>query len=180
VIGELSGIAVEAFRFSFPIAAEGTLWEGCDLQVEVEPVTLFCPPCKAIGKLESIYSFRCPSYGTPTADVRSGKELSLRSTELRQKKRLRHAHSLSGRGHNFVQLGFKSRPGKTELLKRCLIQLRSLGFRPVALVGDFETENDAIRVAESGAPALQIKTYALCHREAEMTERLNTTWRAGI
>ena len=84
IAGELSGVAVEAFRFSFPIAAEGTLLEGCDLNLEVEPVTVFCPACNEIRKLESIYSFRCATCGTPTSDIRSGKQFSLRSIEIEE------------------------------------------------------------------------------------------------
>jgi hydrogenase nickel incorporation protein HypB len=66
--------------------------------------------------------------------------------------------------------------GKTELLKRCLIRLREQGFRPAALVGDLETDNDAIRLAESGAPARQIKTHTLCHLEADMVARHLEGW----
>jgi hydrogenase nickel incorporation protein HypB len=58
--------------------------------------------------------------------------------------------------------------GKTEFLKRTLITLRAAGYRVAALVGDLETENDANRLAESGAPVRQILTHGLCHLEAEM------------
>ena len=82
------------------------------------------------------------------------------------------AHALRARFHaaGITVFNWVSSPGtgKTELLKRCLIHLRSLGFRPAALVGDLETENDAVRLAESGAPARQIKTHTLCHLEADM------------
>jgi hydrogenase nickel incorporation protein HypB len=57
--------------------------------------------------------------------------------------------------------------GKTELLKKVLIHLVAEGLRPAALVGDLETDNDARRLAESGAPARQIETHTLCHLEAE-------------
>lgn len=66
--------------------------------------------------------------------------------------------------------------GKTELLKRTMTRLRELGFRPAALVGDLETDNDAIRLAESGAPARQIETHSICHLEADMIERNLEGW----
>jgi hydrogenase nickel incorporation protein HypB len=40
-----------------------------------------------------------------------------------------------------------------------------------ALVGDLATENDARRLAESGAPVRQIVTGTVCHLEAEMVEQ---------
>jgi hydrogenase nickel incorporation protein HypA/HybF len=82
IAGELSGVSLEAFRFSFPIAAQGTLLEGCRLEIKVEAVTVFCPACQAIGTLSDIPSFRCPTCGAPTADVRSGKEFALQSIDI--------------------------------------------------------------------------------------------------
>lgn len=58
--------------------------------------------------------------------------------------------------------------GKTAFLERTLRELRIAGDRPAALVGDLETDNDARRLAASGAPVRQINTHGLCHLEAEM------------
>ncbi len=66
--------------------------------------------------------------------------------------------------------------GKTELLKRVMLRLREQGARVAALVGDLETDNDARRLAESGAPVRQIQTHTLCHLEAEMIERHLEGW----
>jgi hydrogenase nickel incorporation protein HypB len=58
--------------------------------------------------------------------------------------------------------------GKTMLLEKTLADLRQRGFRVAALVGDLETDNDAKRLAQSGAPVRQIKTDGRCHLEATM------------
>lgn len=58
--------------------------------------------------------------------------------------------------------------GKTALLERTLRQLMLAGKRPAALVGDLETDNDARRLAQSGAPVRQINTHGRCHLEADM------------
>jgi hydrogenase nickel incorporation protein HypB len=58
--------------------------------------------------------------------------------------------------------------GKTAFLQRTLRELRNAGESPAALVGDLETDNDARRLAESGAPVRQINTHGCCHLEAEM------------
>jgi hydrogenase nickel incorporation protein HypB len=58
--------------------------------------------------------------------------------------------------------------GKTTLLERTLRELQEQGTRVAALVGDLETDNDARRLAASGAPARQIQTHGFCHLDAEM------------
>jgi hydrogenase nickel incorporation protein HypB len=58
--------------------------------------------------------------------------------------------------------------GKTALLERTLSELRQRGIKAAALVGDLETDNDAKRLARSGAPVRQIQTHGICHLDAEM------------
>jgi hydrogenase nickel incorporation protein HypB len=66
--------------------------------------------------------------------------------------------------------------GKTTLLERTLRELRGQGLRVAALVGDLETDNDARRLAASGAPARQINTHGYCHLEAEMVSTHLEGW----
>ena len=57
--------------------------------------------------------------------------------------------------------------GKTTLLTRTITDL--LGELPVAVIeGDQQTANDADRIRETGAPALQINTGKGCHLDAHM------------
>lgn len=65
--------------------------------------------------------------------------------------------------------------GKTALLERTLTQLQP-SLRVAALVGDLATENDAQRLARSGAPVRQITTGTLCHLEAAMVETALADW----
>jgi hydrogenase nickel incorporation protein HypB len=58
--------------------------------------------------------------------------------------------------------------GKTMLLEKTLAALRQRDFRVAALVGDLETDNDAKRLAQSGAPVRQINTDGRCHLEANV------------
>ena len=64
--------------------------------------------------------------------------------------------------------------GKTALLERTLRALP----RAAAIVGDLQTENDAVRLRASGAQAVQITTGATCHLDAHMVahalEQLDT------
>ncbi|MGA2729794.1 MAG: hydrogenase nickel incorporation protein HypB [Terracidiphilus sp.] len=66
--------------------------------------------------------------------------------------------------------------GKTAFLERTLKTLREGGARVAALVGDLETDNDARRLAASGAPVRQINTHGICHLEAEMVGKHLEGW----
>jgi hydrogenase nickel incorporation protein HypB len=66
--------------------------------------------------------------------------------------------------------------GKTAFLEKALTLLRQ-NFRVAALVGDLATENDAARLARSGAPVKQIVTGTICHLDAQMIERALAEWK---
>ena len=66
--------------------------------------------------------------------------------------------------------------GKTAFLERTLTLLRAEGLRPAALVGDLATDNDAQRLARSGAPVRQIVTGGNCHLEADMIANHIDSW----
>lgn len=66
--------------------------------------------------------------------------------------------------------------GKTTFLLKTLRRLRDRGETVAAIVGDLETDNDARRLAASGAPVRQIMTHGLCHLEADMVERELADW----
>jgi hydrogenase nickel incorporation protein HypB len=68
--------------------------------------------------------------------------------------------------------------GKTTLLERTLRELRARGSQVAALVGDLETDNDARRLASSGAPVRQINTHGICHLDAEMVGKHIDEWQA--
>src|SRR5271170_5848030 len=65
--------------------------------------------------------------------------------------------------------------GKTTLLEKTLARLRPK-YRVAALVGDLATENDAVRLARSGAPVKQITTGTLRHLDAAMVESALENW----
>lgn len=89
------------------------------------------------------------------------------------------AHLLRARFHGagvFV-MSLVSSPGsgKTAFLEKTLSMLRE-SHRPAALVGDLATDNDAARLARSGAPVKQISTGTVCHLEAAMVEQALAEW----
>lgn len=77
-----------------------------------------------------------------------------------------------------VVVNFVSSPGtgKTTLLQSTLQRLVSENVPVAAVVGDLETDNDARRLALSGAPVRQIMTHGMCHLEAEMVRQNIQQW----
>jgi len=73
---------------------------------------------------------------------------------------------------------FVSSPGsgKTSFLKVTLDRLMDADVKVAAIVGDLETDNDARRLAESGAPVRQIMTHGCCHLEADMVQNHLEDW----
>ena len=79
-------------------------------------------------------------------------------------------------GVRVVSLVSSPGSGKTALLEKMLTLLRPV-CRVAALVGDLATENDAARLARSGAPVRQISTGTICHLDAQMVERAISDWK---
>jgi hydrogenase nickel incorporation protein HypB len=112
--------------------------------------------------------------------------MTTRIVELRQgilKKNDELARRLRERfaGAGVLVLNLVSSPGtgKTAFLERTLRELKARGERVAALVGDLETDNDARRLAASGAPVRQINTHGICHLEAEMVDKHLDGWELG-
>ncbi|MEE4543913.1 hydrogenase nickel incorporation protein HypB [Streptomyces sp. V4-01] len=75
---------------------------------------------------------------------------------------------LAARGTVLVNLMSSPGSGKTALLEAELVAARRDGVPVAALTADLATENDATRLARSGAPVRQVLTDGLCHLETGM------------
>lgn len=73
--------------------------------------------------------------------------------------------------HNILVLNLISSPGagKTTLLERTLRDLAP-EFRMGVIEGDLQTDNDARRVAATGAQAVQINTEGGCHLDSNLIQ----------
>lgn len=78
-------------------------------------------------------------------------------------------------GAQVISLVSSPGSGKTTLLERLLTDLGGK-YRVAALVGDLATENDATRLARTGAPVRQITTGTICHLDARMVEKALEGW----
>ena len=81
-VGVLSGVVEDALQFGYEVATEGTMLAGSQLEVVHQPVKIFCAACGEIRELEGVQSFRCPVCGTPSYDIRQGRELEVESVEI--------------------------------------------------------------------------------------------------
>ncbi|MEZ4697676.1 MAG: hydrogenase nickel incorporation protein HypB [Rhodothermales bacterium] len=106
---------------------------------------------------------------TRIVEVRHG--ILKKNDELAHKLRTRFEQS----GVFVVNLVSSPGSGKTALLERTLAALSGT-YRAAALVGDLATDNDATRLARSGAPIRQISTGTTCHLEAEMIDSALDGW----
>jgi hydrogenase nickel incorporation protein HypA/HybF len=83
-LGALSGVVKDALLFSYEVACQETPLQGSQLIVEDVPVVVFCAQCQAERILQSVQLFQCPECGTPTMDVRKGKELEVFALEVQE------------------------------------------------------------------------------------------------
>jgi len=106
--------------------------------------------------------------------------VEVRKNVLKQNDVIARALRERFRSEGLLAVSLVSSPGsgKTTFLEKTLTLLRP-HYPVAALVGDLATENDAQRLARSGAPVKQITTGTLCHLEASMIQKALDGWDVG-
>lgn len=107
--------------------------------------------------------------------------LEVRTQILKKNDELARAMRAEFQAAGVLTVNLVSSPGtgKTAWLKKTLTHMVSEGLPVAAIVGDLETDNDAVRLAESGAPVRQIMTHGCCHLEADMIQKHLVDWDLG-
>ncbi len=80
-VGRLSGVEVEALRFAFGPATEGTLADGAELEILDCPATGTCRDCGAEVEIEARFD-PCPACGTGFVALSGGTELKLKDLDV--------------------------------------------------------------------------------------------------
>ncbi len=80
-VGRLSSVEVEALRFAFEPATEGTLAEGAELEILEVPAKGTCRDCGAEVEVEARFDF-CPACGTGFVAVTGGTELRVKDLDV--------------------------------------------------------------------------------------------------
>lgn len=101
--------------------------------------------------------------------VREGKRVAVEVDVLAKNNRLAQGNRCRFASERVFVLNLVSSPGsgKTTLLERTLTDLRGK-IRCAVIEGDQQTDNDAVRIAATGAPVRQINTGSGCHLDAHM------------
>lgn len=81
-IGQLSGVDVDALRFSFGIACDQPQISGCRLEINEVPVSMDCPNCGRETRTASVQQLCCSQCGTPALEIVHGRELELQAMEI--------------------------------------------------------------------------------------------------
>lgn len=101
--------------------------------------------------------------------VREGKLVAVEVDVLAKNNSLAQGNRRRFVSESVFVLNLVSSPGsgKTTLLERTLTDLRG-AIRCAVIEGDQQTDNDAVRIAATGAPVRQINTGSGCHLDAHM------------
>lgn len=81
-VGALSGIACDALRFSWDLAAEETVAAGSELKIDVVPLVVFCERCRSEQAPSPGSGLLCPRCNVAAPDIRRGRELELVAMEV--------------------------------------------------------------------------------------------------
>lgn len=90
-------------------------------------------------------------------------ELEIPVLQLNQDEAARNRQRFSQHGLRVVNLISSPGSGKTSLLQALA---RRMGPRLAVIVGDLQTDRDAVRIREAGSQAVQIETQGACHLDA--------------
>ena len=82
-IGRMSGVLVDAVRFCFEVAADGTPLAGAVLDVVETPGTARCAECALVFDVADPWILLCPGCGSANATVLTGADLRIRSVEVK-------------------------------------------------------------------------------------------------
>ncbi len=81
-LGTLAGVVKDALASAYELARAGTPLACTELVIEEVPVAAYCPACAAERVLPSFPPLSCPVCGTPTPEVRRGRELEIVALEI--------------------------------------------------------------------------------------------------
>ena len=81
-VGDRAGVVYESLIAAWPVACSGTNCADAEFEVELVTSTVYCPTCDAEREIDEFYALTCPACGTPTADLRHGREFEISSVEV--------------------------------------------------------------------------------------------------
>ena len=80
-IGDLSGVEVDAMRFSFDVVTRGTLADEARLEIVEVPGRAWCMQCAGTVSVKQRFD-ACPECGSYQLQVTGGEEMRIRELEV--------------------------------------------------------------------------------------------------
>lgn len=81
-IGKASGVMPEALLFAFDALKMETIANEAALHIEEIPLSGYCENCKGDFMTEEFFIFACPSCGSGSLKITSGRELEIKEIEV--------------------------------------------------------------------------------------------------
>ncbi|MBZ8176462.1 hydrogenase maturation nickel metallochaperone HypA [Corynebacterium poyangense] len=81
-VGTRSGAVPEALDGAWPIARLDSCCAEAALDLTIIPATVWCPHCHREQEIDEFFDLRCPVCGTPTADLRHGREFHIKHIDV--------------------------------------------------------------------------------------------------
>jgi hydrogenase nickel incorporation protein HypA/HybF len=80
-VGPLSGVEIEALRFSFDVVMKGSLADASTLEIIETEAKAWCLNCNELVTISQRYD-DCPQCGSAQIQVTSGDELAIKELEV--------------------------------------------------------------------------------------------------
>ena len=80
-IGVLSGVEPDLLQTAFDTFKEGTICDGAEFIMNIQPLVIYCHECKAESTLEDL-ALACPQCGSLATNVIDGEDMYLMSLEM--------------------------------------------------------------------------------------------------
>ncbi|WP_353661398.1 hydrogenase maturation nickel metallochaperone HypA [Hydrogenimonas sp. SS33] len=80
-IGVLSGVEPDLLQTAFDTFKEGTVCDGAEFIMNIQPLVVYCHDCKTKSTLQEL-AMACPKCGSLATNVVDGEEMYLMSLEM--------------------------------------------------------------------------------------------------
>jgi hydrogenase nickel incorporation protein HypA/HybF len=80
-IGALSGVEIEALRFSFDMVVQGSIADGARLEIIEAAGQAWCLPCGRNVVIQQLYD-QCPHCGSHQLQVNAGDQMRIKELEV--------------------------------------------------------------------------------------------------
>ncbi len=80
-IGVLSGVEPDLLQTAFDTFKEGTICDGAEFVMNIQPVVIRCRECREVTVLEEL-NLVCPKCGSIQTEIADGEEMYLMSLDM--------------------------------------------------------------------------------------------------